>query len=148
MSKNTNRPLKAFFGCGGISTFFLTVALLAVSLACIATVTVPFFDKQIQQEIACPPGTTLVTEWIETTYTRPGEKVLSAYCLDQQGNELQTQDIGYGALEYFPKYFRISLAVSFGLMLLVVIPLIILYQFIKRKFFSKPTPPGSAIGSL
>ena len=148
MSNNSNRPLKAFFGCGGVSLFLLTVVLLALTLACSATVAVPFFDKQIQQEIACPPGTTLVTEWIETTYTRPGEKVLSAYCLDAQGNKLQTQDLGYGALKYFPKYFWISLAVSFGLMILVIIPIIILYQIIKRKFFSKPTPPGSAIGNL
>jgi hypothetical protein len=140
MNENSNKPLKALFGCGGISVFFITVLLLGLILACTATITVPIFSSEIRQEIACPPGTTLVTSWDETTYTRPGEKVLSGYCEDAQGNQTQTQDLGYGALEYFPKYFIYSLAASFGLTLLVVIPLILLYQIIKRKFFSKPSP--------
>jgi hypothetical protein len=140
MNENQNRPLKAFLGCGGISIFFLIVLLLAVTLACTATVAVPIYNKQILQEIACPPGTTLITSWDETTYTRPGEKVLNAYCEDAQGNQIQTQDLGYGALEYFPRYFVYSLAASFVLTLVVVIPLILLYQVIKRKFFSNPSP--------
>lgn len=148
MSNNSNRTWKTFFGCGGLSLFLLTVALLAVTLACIATVAVPILDKDILQEIACPPGTTLVTGWEETTYTHPGEKVLYGYCEDAQGNQIPAQDLGYGALEYFPKYFWISLAVSFVLTLLVIIPLVILFQIIKRKFFSKPNPPSSAIGNL
>jgi hypothetical protein len=140
MNENQNRPLKAFLGCGGISIFFLIVLLLAVTLACTATVAVPIYNKQILQEIACPPGTTLITSWDETTYTRPGEKVLNAYCEDAQGKQIQTQDLGYGALEYFPRYFVYSLAASFVLTLVVVIPLILLYQVIKRKFFSNPSP--------
>ena len=148
MSNNSNKPIKAFFGCSGFFLFLLTVLLLAVTFACTATVAVPLLNRDILQEIACPPGTTLVTEWIETTYTRPGEKVLSAYCIDAQGNETNTEDLGYGALKYFPKYFWISLAASFVLTILVIIPIVILYQIIKRKFFSKPTPPDSAIGGL
>jgi hypothetical protein len=139
MNENQNRPLKAFLGCGGISMFFLIVLLLAVTLACAATVAVPIYNKEVLQEIACPPGTTLITSWDETTYTRPGEKVLNAYCEDAQGNQIQTQDLGYGALKYFPQYFMYSLAASFVLTLVVVIPLILLYQVIKRKFFSKPS---------
>jgi hypothetical protein len=138
MNDNSNKPLKALFGCGGISIFFLAVVLLALILACAATVTVPIFSSEIREAIACPPGTTLVTSWDETTYTEPGETVLSGYCVDAQGNETQTQDLGYGALEYFPQYFIYSLIASFGLTLLVVIPLIILYQIIRRKFFAKP----------
>lgn len=66
----------------------------------------PALNQQIRQKIASyPTGTTLVTEWIETTYTHPGEKVLSGYCLDKEGNELPTEDIGYGALKY-PKILR------------------------------------------
>ena len=140
MNENSNKPLKAFLGCGGISLFFLTVVLLALILACTATVTVPIFNHEMMQEIACPPGTTLVTSWDETTYTEPGEKVLSGYCVDAQGNETQTQDLGYGALEYFPKYLIYSLAASFVLTLVVIIPLILLYQIIRRKYFSKPAP--------
>lgn len=148
MAENRNSPWKAFFGCSGFALFFLIVLLLGITLACIATVAIPLTNKEILQEIACPPGTTLVTSWEETTYTRPGEKVLNAYCEDAQGNQLQTQDLGYGALEYFPKYFLYSLAASFVLMLLVVIPIIIIFQVIKRKFFSKPSPPPSAINDL
>ncbi len=138
MSKNKRNPLKTFFGCGGISLFFLTVIIGSISLACIATIAVPIYDKKVLQEIACPPGTTLVTGWEETTYTRPGEQVLYGYCEDAQGNQIQTQDLGYGALAYFPKYFIYSFAASFVLTLLVIIPLITLYQFIKRRYFSKP----------
>ncbi len=140
MNENTNKPLRAFFGCGGVSLFFLTVLLLALTLACSATIVIPIFNTEVLQDIACPPGTTLVTSWDETTYTRPGEKVLSGYCEDSEGNQIQTQDLGYGALEYFPTYFFYSLAASFVLTLLVVIPLILLYQFIKRKFFPKTSP--------
>jgi hypothetical protein len=140
MNGNSTKPLKALFGCGGISIFFLIVLLLGLILACTATITVPIFSSEIRQAIACPPGTTLVTSWEETTYTQSGETVLSGYCEDAQGNQTQTQDLGYGALEYFPEYFVYSLAASFGLTLLVVIPLIILYQFTKRRLLSKPGP--------
>jgi hypothetical protein len=148
MTESKTSPWKAFFGCGGISLFFLTVLLLGITLACIATVAIPLTNKEIMQEIACPPGTTLVTGWEETTYTRPGEKVLYGYCEDAEGNQVQTQDLGYGALKYFPKYFLYSLAASFALTLLVVIPFIIIFRVIKRKFFSKPSPPHSAIGGM
>jgi len=140
MNDNSNKPLRAVFGCGGISIFFLVVMLLALILACTATITVPIFSSEIREAIACPPGSTLVTSWDETTYTEPGETVLSGYCEDAQGNQTQTQDLGYGALEYFPQYFIYSLAASFGLTLLVVIPLLVLYQMIRRKFFSNRTP--------
>jgi hypothetical protein len=148
MAENRNSPWRAFFGCGGIALLFLTVLLLGITLACIATVAVPLTNKEIMQEIACPLGTTLVTGWEETTYTRPGEKVFYGYCEDAEGNQVQTQDLGYGALEYFPKYFMYSLAASFVLTLLVVIPIIIIFQVVKRKFFSKPAPPPSAIGGI
>jgi len=129
--------MKKLSSCGGILLLFLAVIVLAVPLACIITVAVPAFDQQIRQEIACPPGTTLVTEWIETTYTRPGEKVLSGYCLDKEGNELPTEDIGYGALEYFPKYYGISLVLTFAASLLVVIPLVLIFQFVRKKISKK-----------
>lgn len=139
--------MKAFVGCSGIVLFFVTVLVLALAFACVATVAIPLMDRNTLQEIACPAGTTLVTNWVETTYTRPGEKVLEAYCEDSDGNQLPTEDLGYGALEFFPKYFLYSLGISFVLVLLVFIPLVLLFQFIKRKFFSKPSPP-SAIGSI
>ncbi|MBL8064165.1 MAG: hypothetical protein JNK32_14140 [Anaerolineales bacterium] len=140
--------MKPLLGCGSIFLFFLAVILIAIPLACIATVAVPIYNKEVLQEIACPPGTTLVTGWEETTYTEPGEKVLYGYCEDAQGNQFPAEDLGYGALEYFPKYFLYSLGASFVLMLMVVIPLIFIYQFVKRKFFSNPPAPPPAIGSL
>jgi hypothetical protein len=139
--------MKPVLGCSGVALFFLTVILLAFTFACVATVAIPMIDKENLQEIACPPGTTLVTSWDETTYTRPGEKVLNAYCEDAQGNQVQTQDLGYGALAFFPKYFLYSLGASFVLVLVVVIPLIFLFRFIKKRFFTNPSPP-SAIGSM
>lgn len=143
MIENKNTPWKAFLGCGGISLFFIVVVILGITLACIATVAVPLLNKEVLQEIACPPNTTLVTGWEETTYTEPGEKVLYGYCEDAEGNQTEVQDLGYGALEYFPKYFIFSMAASFVLTLLVVIPLVILYQFIKRRFFSTKSSPSA-----
>lgn len=131
--------MKKLLSCGGILLLFLAIIVLAVPLACIITVAVPAFNQQIRQKIACPPGTTLVTEWIETTYTHPGEKVLSGYCLDKEGNELPTEDIGYGALEYFPKYYGISLTLTFATTILVVIPLMFIYQFVRKKFSKNPS---------
>jgi len=137
--------MKQALGCSSVLLFFLAVILIAVPLACIATVAAPIIDRNNLQEIACPPGTTLITSWEETTYTRPGERVLSAYCEDAQGNDFKANDLGYGALKYFPKYFLYSLGVSFILTLIVVIPLVLLLRIIKNKFFTKPPPP-SAIG--
>lgn len=133
--------MKAFVGCSGIVLFFATVLILALTLACVATVAIPLIDRNNLQEIACPPGATLITGWEETTYTRPGEKVLYAYCEDAQGNQLPAEDLGYGALEFFPKYFLYSLGISFVLTLVVVIPLIFLFQLIKRKFFPARATP-------
>ena len=133
--------MKPILGCSGILLFFLAVILIAVTLACTATIAIPLIDRNNLQEIACPPGTTLITGWEEITYTRPGEKVLYGYCEDAQGNQLPAEDLGYGALEFFPKYFLYSLGISFVLMLVIVIPLIFLFRFLKRKFFpGKVTP--------
>ena len=133
--------MKIFAGCSGIVLFFATVLVLALTFACVATVAIPLLDRNNLQEIACPPGTTLITGWEETTYTRPGEQVLYGYCEDAQGNQLPAEDLGYGALEFFPKYFLYSLGISFVLMLVIVIPLIFLFRFLKRKFFpGKVTP--------
>ncbi len=129
--------MKSFLGCSGFALFITTVFLLAVTFACIATVAVPLLDRENMQEIACPPGTTLVTGWEETTYTRPGEKVLYGYCEDADGNRFPAQDLGYGALKFFPKYFLYSLGISFVLVLFIVIPLYFLIQFVRRRFFSK-----------
>lgn len=129
--------MKSFLGCSGILLFFTTVILLAVTLACIATVAVPLLDRNNMQEIACPPGMTLVTGWEETTYTRPGEKVLYGYCEDAEGNQYPAEDLGYGALEFFPKYLLYSLGISFVLVLFVALPLFFLTQFIGKRFFSK-----------
>ena len=133
--------MKPILGCSGILLFFWAVILIAVTLACTATIAIPLIDRNNLQEIACPPGTTLITGWEETTYTRPGEQVLYGYCEDAQGNQLPAEDLGYGALEFFPKYFLYSLGISFVLMLVIVIPLIFLFRFLKRKFFpGKVTP--------
>jgi hypothetical protein len=143
MNENKNMPWKAFLGCGGISLFFIVVVVLGITLACIATVAVPLLNREVLQDISCPPGMTLVTGWEETSYSEPGEKVLYGYCVDSQGNQTEVQDLGYGALEYFPLYFLFSLAASFVLTLLVVIPLILLFRFIRRRFFSKKSPPSA-----
>ena len=136
--------MKKILSCGGIAVFLATVVLMAVLLACVLTVAVPYFNPDVLQEIACPPNTKLATSWEETTYTEPGEKVLMGYCVDEQGNELPTEDLGYGALAYYPKYFGISLGISFAAGLFILIPLVILFQVVRRKFF--PPQPPAAIG--
>lgn len=133
--------MKSFLGCSGIILFFTTVLLLAVTFACIATVAIPLLDRENMQEIACPPGMTLVTGWEETTYTRPGEKVLYGYCEDAEGNQFPAQDLGYGALKFFPKYFLYSLGISFVFVLFIAIPLYFLIKFIRRRFFSNNPAP-------
>ena len=125
--------MKKILGCSGVVLFLVGGILTAVTLACILTVAVPYFNHSVLQDISCPPNTTLVTEWITTSYTHPGEQVLSAYCLDGQGNQLQTKDIGYGALAYYPKYLGISLAIAFATGIFILIPIILIYQVIKRR---------------
>lgn len=133
--------MKSFLGCSGLVLFFTTVLLLAVTFACIATVAIPLTNRDNMQEVACPPGTILITGWEETTYTRPGEKVLYGYCEDAEGNRYPAEDLGYGDLQFFPKYFLYSLGISFVLALFIFIPLYFLVQFIRRRFYSKGTPP-------
>ena len=83
--------MKKAIGCSAQIVLLLTVAaLLAVPIACIAAVTSPMHSPKLAESFTCPPGTSLVTEWYRATWNEPGEQTLSAWCVDAQGNKLET----------------------------------------------------------
>ena len=83
--------MKKAIGCSAQLVLLLTVAaLLAVPIACFAAVTAPMYAPEMAESYACPPGTTLKTEWYRATWNEPGEQTLSAWCEDEQGNKLDT----------------------------------------------------------
>jgi len=117
--------MKKAIGCSAQLVLLLTVAvLLAAPLACLAAVTAPLHSPQLAEKFTCPPDTHLVTEWYQATWNEPGEKTLSAWCEDAQGNEYDTlpQDsttLWRGLAVYFP-YVFIPLLVIGALILFVL----------------------------
>jgi len=103
--------MKKAIGCSAqIVLLLVLVVLLAVPLACIATVTAPMHSPRLAEGFVCPPGTRLVTEWYQASWNEPGSKTLSASCVDSQGKELSTlpQDekmLWKGTTVFFPYAF-------------------------------------------
>jgi hypothetical protein len=103
--------MKKAMGCfAQIVLAFAIACLLAVPLACVATVTAPMHTPQIAEKFSCPPNTHMKTEWYRAAWNEPGEKTLSATCVDTQGNETSTfpQDertLLTGTWTYFPYLF-------------------------------------------
>lgn len=83
--------MKKAIGCSAQIVLLLAVsALLAAPIACLAAITAPMYSPKLAESYTCPPGTRLVTEWYQATWNEPGEKTLSAWCEDSQGNEFDT----------------------------------------------------------
>ena len=83
--------MKKAIGCSAQIVLLLTVAaLLAAPIACLAAVTAPMYSPEMAEAYTCPQGTRLVTEWYRATWNEPGEQTLSAWCVDAQGNKLDT----------------------------------------------------------
>lgn len=117
--------MKKAIGCSAQLVLLLTVAaLLAAPIACLAAVTAPLYSPKMAESYTCPSGTRLVTEWYQATWNEPGEKTLSAWCEDAQGNKLDTlpQDeklMMAGTKVFFP-YAFIPLLILGALILVVL----------------------------
>ncbi|MDD2921207.1 MAG: hypothetical protein PHQ36_02880 [Anaerolineales bacterium] len=103
--------MKKALGCSVQTVLLLTLAVLvAAPLACLAALTAPLHSPKLAESFVCPPDTRLVTEWYQATWNKPGEKTLSAYCADAQGNETPTlpkdsKMLWKGVTVYFPYLF-------------------------------------------
>jgi len=117
--------MKKAIGCSAQVVLLLAaVALIAVPIACLATVTAPLHSPQLAEKFTCPPNTKLVTEWYQATWNQPGEKTLSAWCEDAEGKRYDTlpQDskmLWTGLGVYFPYVFIPLLVI--GALILVVL---------------------------
>jgi hypothetical protein len=113
--------MKRYLGCGGLVLLVVAAVVIAIPVACVATVAVPMLDHAMLESIMCPPGTKLQTTEIQN-YNDTGPDAspthTSVYCVDAEGQILDTRDVGYGALAYFPKYLAISAS---GLVILAVL---------------------------
>lgn len=103
--------MKKAIGCSAQIVLLLVLAcLLALPMACVATVTAPLHTPQIAETFLCPPNTHMQSEWYRATWNEPGEKTLSVRCVDTEGKETSTlpQDgkvLLAGTWIYFPYLF-------------------------------------------
>jgi hypothetical protein len=103
--------MKPVAGCVTGSVLVLVIAgLLAIPLACLATLTAPLHSPAYASRILCPPGSQLESEWYRATYNEPGERTLSATCVDAQGNSVRAngrdeKTLVRGIELYFPICF-------------------------------------------
>jgi len=115
--------MKTSLGCGVQLVLLLVLAcLLAVPLACFATLTAPLHSPGYAAEVFCPPGSQLKSEWYQATYNRPGERSLSVSCVDAAGNSVPANPRDETALVngirlYFPVCFLPIIAI--GLIILL-----------------------------
>lgn len=114
--------MKKAIGCSAQIVLLLTVAaLLAAPIACLAAVTAPMYSPEMAESYTCPQGTRLVTEWYRATWNEPGEQTLAAWCVDAQGNKLDTlpQDektLLTGTKVFFPYAFIPLLVIGAGIL--------------------------------
>lgn len=112
-------------GCAAQIVLLLVLAsLIAAPLACVATLTAPLHSPGCAAQVLCPPGSQLESEWYESTYNQPGERTLSATCVDSQGqpvaaNPQDERTLLNGARLYFPVCFAPVLVLG-ALLLLAV----------------------------
>jgi hypothetical protein len=85
-------------------------ALLAVPLACLATLSAPLHSPAYASRVLCPPGSLIESEWYQATFNEPGERTLSVNCVDGQGNPVEANPrdattLFNGTRLYFPVCF-------------------------------------------
>ena len=103
--------MKTAAGCAAQSIFLIVIAsLLAVPLACLATLTAPLHSPGYAVQVLCPPDSQLESEWHQATYNEPGERTLAVTCVDSQGNPVPANPrdeitLFNGILLYFPVCF-------------------------------------------
>jgi hypothetical protein len=122
--------MKKIAGCG-VQAILLAViaAVIAIPLACLATMTAPLHSPGFASKIICPPGSHVQSEWYQASYDQPGESSLAVTCVDAQGNPVPANPYNVttlinGIWLYFPVCF-IPLIVPGALVLLVLNGLIV-----------------------
>ncbi len=99
-------------------------ALLAVPMACLATLSAPLHSPAYASEVLCPPGSLIESEWYQATHNEPGERTLSVNCVDGQGNPVAANPrnettLFNGTRLYFPICFGPTAALGLIGLLLV-----------------------------
>ncbi len=102
-------------------------ALLAVPLACLATLTAPLHSPAYGARVLCPPGSQL------------GERTLSVACVDGQGNPVpanprDARTLAAGDGLYFP--------VCFGPTAILGLIGLLLVNFFRRRRTASAPPPA------
>ncbi len=115
-------------------------ALLAVPLACLATLTGPLHSPAYAARVLCPPGSQLESEWYAATYNEPGERSLSVTCVDGQGNPVEAnprdeRTLAAGIGLYFP--------VCFGPTAILGLIGLLLTNFFLRRRRGPAAPPAA-----
>ena len=104
-------------------------ALLAVPLACLATLTAPLHSPAYGARVLCPPG------------SQPGERTLTVTCVDGQGNPVPANPrdlttLTAGLSLYFP--------VCFGPTAILGLIGLLLVNFFQRRRRTAPAPPPAS----
>ena len=97
----------------------LQLALLGVAvvvglfLGFILAFTAPEHSPGWVEELMCPPGTQLESEWYRATYNEPGERTLSVTCVDAEGRSVPRINEDAGMLTLIGRFGAICVSGTF-----------------------------------
>jgi len=96
-------------GClwGTIAGFVVSMAVLALPLAFIATLSAPLHTPQLIEQVICPAGSKVEVTWYQASWNKPGESTARVECVDAAGNrspaaELDEKNFPSAMLIYYP----------------------------------------------
>ena len=95
----------------------LLVALVALPVACAATLTAPMHSPGLAARFACPPGATLVVDSYQSVHDKAGRKRITGQCVDAQGKSVPRRELNESALVdgmalFYPRCAAILLLVA------------------------------------
>lgn len=96
-------------GClwGTIAVFVVSMVVLALPLAFIATLSGPLHSPQLIGQVICPAGSKLEVTWYQASWNKPGEQTAAVECVDAAGKrspaaELDEKTLPPAMLIYYP----------------------------------------------
>jgi len=113
-------------------------AVVGLFLGFLLAFTAPLHSPGWVEELMCPPGTQLESEWYRATYNEPGEQTLSVTCVDAQGFSAPLINEDGGMLTLIGRYSLICVSGAFCPLSLLVL---ILGMFFVRRGSASTTAP-------
>jgi hypothetical protein len=98
-------------------------AVIGLFAGFILAFTAPLHSPGWVEELMCPPGTQLESEWYRATYNEPGEQTLSVTCVDAQGLSVPRINEDAGMLTLIGRFSAICVGGLFCPLSLVVLML-------------------------